>query len=72
MFKFDKFPVTLRLEKKDRFGEHLIERDVEVFGYVCDKQLIGCREWDTVNGVYFLPIDVFNKRFKEYVLVDED
>lgn len=87
MVKFDKFPAKLKYEKFDRGGKLILEREVEVFGYiVCDAEtpgvfgdykeafvLVSFREVDVIDvPVCFLPVDEFNERFAGYVVVKNE
>jgi len=65
MFNFNKFPVKLRYETD------MVTRDTMVYGYLCDKHLLVVEELDTVADVYLLPVNVFNERFKDYVVVED-
>ena len=71
MFKFDKFPIKLRYQKLNNNNDVILERDVLVYGYICNNHLIAVEELDTVADVYLLPINVFNDRFKDYEMVGE-
>ena len=77
MFAFKKFPAKIRYEKYSGEGEdrHLIlERDVTVYGYICDGQLIAfsCDDTEGPITVATLPTDEFEKRFAEYKLVEDE
>ena len=73
MFNFKKFPAKLKHEQWNDQDEVILEREVEVFGYTCDYELIAYRNLDSIDrDVFLLPVKEFEERFKDYELVEEE
>jgi len=70
MFNFKEFPAKIRYKQVDRHGDHILTRDVEVFGFL-KIGLMAFRELDNFDPqVRLIPIPEFNELFKDYVLVE--
>jgi len=71
MYVFKKFPAKIRYEQADKHGDNVLTRDVLIYGLLCDGHLVVVDELDVTADVYLLPRDVFEQRFKDYVLIEE-